>query len=178
METCLLWVLSFFICKLQSKWSWWPQRWPGISASGPKHEKVPLSGSRASSSCRLRSFLPRKFCISLRVHKSWHVCKERHSKNSYASPYNKHVVNNLYLEANLSQGCGQSFKSETLQECSVLFFTGSSRGSPTWRFEGSLYWRSRSPLPKKRGICINRCKRCIVISWELPFPMNVRLRTK
>lgn len=177
METCLLWVLSLFVnYKVDGLGDLRggvlsPHPDPSMRKSHSQEAGPPLPAVFVASCLE-------KFCISLRVHKSWHVCKERHSKNSYASPYNKHVVNNLYLEANLSQGCGQSFKSETLQECSVLFFTGSSRGSPTWRFEGSLYWRSRSPLPKKRGICIKRCKRCIVISWELPFPMNVRLRTK
>lgn len=102
---------SFFLCKMQwlvsvtakapfdsemTGWLlWrWEQSW---SWEGPSPRK------EASSPWHLCNFLllP-KCCISLRVHKSWHVCKERHGRNSYALPYNKHVVNNLYLEYNLS----------------------------------------------------------------------------
>lgn len=98
--------LSLFLCKLKTAkapfgsemtgWRLWQgkQSW---SQEGPGPSKG------ASSFWHLCGFLlPLKCCISLRVHKSWHVCKERHGRNSYASPYNKHVVNNLYLEYNLS----------------------------------------------------------------------------
>lgn len=98
--------LSLFLCKLKTVkapfgsemtgWRLWQgeQSW---SREGPGPRKGP------SSFWHLCGFLlPLKCCISLRVHKSWHVCKERHGRNSYASPYNKHVVNNLYLEYNLS----------------------------------------------------------------------------
>lgn len=102
--------ISLFICKL--KWlisvtanGYLVPRWHSISDTGNYHwrKKVLVLGNELLvSGAFCSSLLPLKCCISLRVHKSWHVCKERHGRNLYASPYNKHVVNNLYLEYNLS----------------------------------------------------------------------------
>lgn len=94
-----------------SRSQWPPSRiWFWADAASLMIGKLPAEESQVQqreplSLCfwHLCSFLsPLKCCISLRAHESWHVCKERHGWNSYALPYNKHVVNNLYLEYNLS----------------------------------------------------------------------------
>ena len=125
-----------------------------------------------------RSLLFLASCSFFFCHKSWHVCKERHGRNSYALPYNRHVVNNLYLGILCHRDAGRVWNSSSFWNGMFYSSQADPRVLPLYTLKGVFTGEAALHFWRMGTFALNDARDAIVISWELPFPMNVRLRTK